>query len=191
MARGMTHGGDGRTDTGVVLGAAAAGLVAGLAANMGRKLVVQAVSGVSGDWFDALKTEHRLALAIFDRIQQTRPDQKMRRSTLLMQLKHALSKHAFEEENTVYPALREVGSKESADKLNHDHGYIKTYLYELEMMNKDDPQWLTRVAEFRQLVERHVREEEDEIFPAFRARMSEDQNAKLTAAMNKEGFKLA
>jgi hypothetical protein len=36
-----------------------------------------------------------------------------------------------------------------------------------------------------------MREEENEIFPSFRSRMSDDQNAKITALMNKEGFKFA
>lgn len=193
MAHAQTYGGNRRSGSnrGAVIGAAAVGLAAGLAANLGRKVVVQSVSGLSGDWFDALKTEHAMALKIFDAIQATREDQKMKRSTLLMQLKHALGKHAFQEENVVYPALRDAGDKERADKLNHDHGYVKQYLYDLEMMAKDDPAWLGQVVEFRQLVERHVREEENEIYPAFRSRMSEEQNSRLSAAMNKEGFKLA
>jgi hypothetical protein len=36
-----------------------------------------------------------------------------------------------------------------------------------------------------------MHEEEDDIFPRFRDRLSEDQNAKLTTRMNKEGFKFA
>lgn len=181
----------GRSDTAAIWGAAAAGLAAGLAVNVGRKLMVQAASGVTGDWVDALATEHRMALAIFDKLEQTRDDQKMKRSTLLTQLKHALGKHAFEEENVVYPALRQHGDSEHADKLNHDHGYVKQYLYELENMAKDDPQWLSKVGEFRQMIEEHMREEENEVFPAFRAQLSDTENKKLTLMMNKEGFKVA
>jgi hemerythrin superfamily protein len=68
---------------------------------------------------------------------------------------------------------------------------VKTYLYELEGMAKDDPAWLARVRDFRAMIEEHMREEEDEIFPAFRERLSEEKNAELTALMNKEGFKFA
>lgn len=197
MAQAQIYGGNRggthmlRGNRGAVLGAAAVGLAAGLAANLGRKAVVQSMSAMSGDWFEALKTEHAMTMKIFDAIQATRDDQKIKRSTLLMQLKHALGKHAFEEENVVYPALRDAGDKEAADKLNHDHGYVKQHLYDLEMMAKDDPSWLGKVAEFRMLVERHVREEEDEIYPRFRTKLSEEQNARITAAMNKEGFKIA
>jgi hypothetical protein len=33
--------------------------------------------------------------------------------------------------------------------------------------------------------------EENEVFPAFHATLSEEQNAKLSALMNREGFKMA
>src|SRR4051812_20915281 len=56
---------------GVIAGAALAGAAVGIAANVGRKLFVQMACGASGDWVDALKTEHRLALAIFDKILAT------------------------------------------------------------------------------------------------------------------------
>ena len=193
-----SHGGRGRSGgrfrsgnggNGKLWGAVAAGVAVGLAANMGRKFAMQAMSGgATGDWFEALKTEHRMALAVFDKIEATRDDQTMQRMMLLTKLKNALTKHTIEEEDVIYPALRDAGRKDAADKLNHDHGYVKTYLYELLNMAKDSPAWIAKVREFRALVEEHVREEEDEIFPSFRNGMSKEQNAKLTTLLNKEGF---
>ena len=171
--------------------AAAAGVLAGIAATIGRKVAVQAVSGMAGDWLDALKAEHQAAMLLFDKLQATSDAQTAKRATLLAQLRHALGKHAFEEENVVYPALRDAGEKEEADRLSHDHGYLNQYLYDLENMARNDPRWLSKVADFRRDLEKHVREEEDRIFPGLRLRLSEDQNAKVTAAMNREGYKLA
>ncbi|WP_324750269.1 hemerythrin domain-containing protein [Sphingomonas sp. LY54] len=178
-------------NTGVLVGAAVAGAAVGLAANMGRKMFVQMSSGASGDWVEALKTEHKLALAIFDKIQATDDSQTMMRSHLLAKLKYALTKHALEEENVIYPALRAADEIAGADRLNADHGYVKTYLYELETMAKDDPAWLARVSDFRAMIEEHMREEEEELFPMLRGRLSEEDNAKLSTMMNKEGFKFA
>ena len=179
------------TKTGVLVGAAVAGAAVGLAANVGRKLFVQFSSGATGDWFDALKTEHELARAIFDKIEATDESQTVMRTHLLMKLKYALDKHAIQEENVIYPALREAGEKQQADHLNADHGYVKTYLYELENMEKDDPAWIARVRDFRSAIEEHMNEEETQIFPAFRNRLSEEKNKELSALMNKEGFKFA
>lgn len=177
-------------NAGTLIGVAAAGAAAGFAANLGRKFVVQFATG-RGDWFESLKNEHEMVLKIFDKMEATRNDQTMMRSLLLTQLKHALGKHALEEENVIYPALREADEEADADHLNHDHGYVKTYLYELDTMENDSPEWKAKVREFREMTEKHIREEEDRIFPQFHASLSEEQNKKLTGAMHKEGMKLA
>ena len=178
-------------NTGVLVGAAMAGAAMGLAANAGRKLFVQFAGGMAGDWMDALKAEHEMTLAIFDKIEATTDDQRMMRSHLLAKLKAALGKHAIEEEMVIYPALRQANETDQADELNSDHGYVKTYLYELETMANDDPQWLARVRDFRTMIEEHMREEENEIFPRLHGKLSDAQNANLTTMMNKEGFKHA
>lgn len=177
-------------NTGAVVGAAVAGAAAGFAAHLGRKFVVQMTTGRT-DWFESLRNDHEMVLKIFGKIEDTRDDQTMMRSMLLMQLKHALSKHALEEENVIYPALRDANEASDADHLNHDHGYIKTFLYELETMAKDSPEWIGKVREFRSMTEKHIREEEDRIFPEFHDSLTEEQNKKLTTAMHKEGLKLA
>jgi hemerythrin superfamily protein len=174
---------------GKLWGAVAAGVVVGFAANLGRKAAVQAVTGgATGDWFEALKAEHRITMKVFDMIEATEDDQTVRRGLLLAKLKYSLSRHALEEEDVVYPALRDAARKEVADKLNHDHGYIKTYLYELLEMPKDSPAWIVKIRELRALIEDHVREEEEDIYPAFHASLSDEQNARLTTLLNKEGF---
>ena len=178
-------------NTGVLMGAAMAGAAVGIAANVGRKLFVQFTSGATGDWLDALKTEHAMTLAIFDKIEATADDQVVARGNLLMKLKYALTKHAHQEESVVYPALRQANSAHDADALNAEHGYVKTYLYELETLPKDSPEWLARVRDFRAMIEEHMRMEENEVFPAFRNILTPEQNARITALMNKEGFKMA
>ena len=181
----------GRGQTGAIAAAAVAGAAVGLAANFGRKFLVQGMGSAAGDWADVLTAEHQAALAIFDKIEATDDDQTTTRSHLLMKLKYALTKHAHQEESVIYPALREANSAHDADALNAEHGYVKTYLYELETMANDSPEWLARVRDFRSMIQEHMRMEEDEVFPKFRNSLSEEQNAKLTAMMNKEGFKLA
>jgi len=177
--------------TAKLVGVAAAGLVTAFAVNLGRKAAVQAPTALAGDWFEGLKVEHKAALALFDRIQATDNSETGQRTALLTQLKHALSKHAFTEENVVYTALRAWGDKADADKLNHDHGYVKQYLYELEDMDNATPAFLAKIAAFRADLEAHIREEEDAIFPPLHADLGDAGNAKLTALANKEGFKLA
>jgi hemerythrin-like domain-containing protein len=181
----------GSGNTGVLVGAAIAGAAVGIAANVGRKLFVQFSSGATGDWFDALKTEHTMTLAIFDKIEATDDSQGITRANLLMKLKYALDKHAHQEEHVVYPALRQANSAHDADALTSEHGYVKTYLYELETIPNTSPEWLARVRDFRAMIQEHMRMEEDEVFPAFQKMLTPEQNARITSLMNKEGFKVA
>jgi hemerythrin superfamily protein len=175
-------------ESGPIIAAALGGAAIGFAANYGRKFITQAVSGISGDWDEVLATEHDLTLAVFDKMLATDSSQTWKRSMLLMQLTHALDKHAHEEEMVVYPALREADQAVEADQLNSEHGYIKTFLYDLGQMGPDAPNWLEKVREFRGLVAEHAKMEEEQVFPAFKRGLDEEQNAKITALVNKDGF---
>lgn len=176
---------------GVLIGAAAAGMVVGLAANFGRKAVVQGITAAQGNWDEGLKAEHMATLKIFDAIEATGEKNMLRRQMLLTQLKHALSKHAFEEENVIYPAMRDHGQIEAADELVHDHGYVKQYLFDLSELEASDPAWIAKVRAFRADIEKHMRSEEEDLFPKLKAALGDEGNAHITSAMNKAGFAAA
>lgn len=174
-----------------LIGAAAVGLAVGLAANFGRKAIVQGMTAAQGQWDEGLKAEHEATLRLFDALEATNESHTTRRKMHLIQLKHALSKHAFEEENVVYPAMRDHGQVEEADELIHDHGYVKQYLFDLSELDPSDPAWIAKIREFRSELERHIRAEEEELFPKLRNALGEDGNAHVTSVMNRAGFAAA
>ena len=176
---------------GPLLGAALAGVAIGLGANYARKAMMQGMEATVGDWDEILAAEHDMALAIFDKMLATDESQTFKRKMLLMKLVHALDKHAHQEEMVVYPALREANETTDADTLENEHGYIKTYIYELNEAGPDSPTWLEKVREFRGLVARHAHMEEEEVFPRFKQDLSEEQNARITSLVNRDGFWMA
>jgi hemerythrin superfamily protein len=178
-------------NAGPVLGAALAGMAIGFAANYGRKFLMQGMESVAGDWDDILAAEHEMTLAVFDKMLATDETQTWKRNMLLMKLTHALDKHAHQEEMVVYPALREANLAVDADHLEGEHGYIKTYIYELKNMGPSSPNWLEKVREFRALVSKHAHMEEEEVFPAFKQDLTEEQNKKITGMVNADGFWMA
>lgn len=182
----QTKNSSGNTTSKVVT-AAVGGLVVGLMANVGRKVAMQLMESTYGEWDDILKAEHDATLMIFDKLQETGPDNTAKRTMYLLQLKHALTKHALEEENVVYPTMRENGLTEEADELNNDHGYVKQFLFELGKMDPSDHAWGAKIAEFRRQIETHQREEENTLFPQLREKLSVEANASMTTALNKEG----
>ena len=176
---------------GPVLGAALAGVAIGFAANYGRKALMQGMESMAGDWDEILAAEHDMALAIFDKMLATDASQSFKRKMLLMKLTHALDKHAHQEEMVVYPALREANEAADADTLEGEHGYIKTFIYELNEMGPEAPNWLEKVREFRQLVSTHAHMEEEQVFPRFKREMDAEQNARITSLVNRDGFWMA
>jgi hemerythrin superfamily protein len=173
---------------GPIIAAAIGGAAIGFAANFGRKAIMQGMAASAGDWDEILSTEHDMALAIFDKMLATDGTQSFKRKMLLMKLTHALDKHAHQEEMVVYPALREANEAADADSLESEHGYIKTFIYELNEMGPESPNWLDKVREFRNLVSEHAHMEEEEVFPRFKQEMDEEQNARITSLVNRDGF---
>jgi hemerythrin superfamily protein len=178
-------------DGGALVGAAIAGAAIAVAANLGRKAVIQGMSASAGDWDEALAAEHDAALAVFDKLLATDDSQTFKRTMLVKKLTRALDKHAHEEEHVVYPALREANEAHDADALEGEHGYVKTFLFELNEMEKGSPDFLKKVRDFRSMIEPHMRMEEEQVFPRFKREMNEEQNAHITSLVNKEGFKMA
>lgn len=178
-------------NAGPLLGAALAGAAIGFAANYGRKFLMQGLESAAGDWDDILAAEHDMALTIFDKMLATDETQTWKRSMLLMKLTHALDKHAHQEEMVVYPALREANMAVNADELEGEHGYIKTFIYELKNMGPSAPNWLEKVREFRELVSTHAKMEEEQVFPSFKQDLTDEQNEKITGLVNADGFWMA
>ena len=177
--------------SGKFLLAGGAGLLLGLLANPARKLAVQAPSMFKKSWDEALAAEHKATLAVIDLIETTSEDDTGRRSILLAQLKHAIGKHAFEEENTVYAMMRQRNLLEPAQALNEDHAEVKRFLFELTELPKSDLRWIVKVRALRGALEEHMRMEENEHFPRLRNALSAEENEHLSVAMNKEGLKVA
>jgi hemerythrin superfamily protein len=176
---------------GPIIAAAIGGAAIGFAANYGRKALIQGMEASIGDWDEILAAEHREALALFDRLLETDDGQTFKRKMLFMKLCHALDKHSHAEEMVVYPALRGDDNVADADHLESEHGYIKTFIFELDEMGPDSPDWLQKIRDFRDLVAEHAKMEEDEVFPKFKKDMTADENAHITSLVNRDGFWMA
>lgn len=175
-----------------LLGALAAGAAIGIGANWARKFLQQKSESMmaGGEWDQILALEHKATLAKFDLLLATDDSDTGKRAALVKTIHYALNKHAHQEEQVVYPALRQANETVDADHLEHEHGYVKTYLYRLENIEKDSAEFLPTVREFRELIAEHARMEEEQVYPRFKASMNEEQNAKITMLMNKEGMKM-
>ena len=174
-----------------LIGAAVAGAALGFAAHIGRKAIMQGMEASAGDWFDMLKKDHDEIQKILEQMLATDESQTWKRSMLLMKLAHKLDKHSYEEENVIYPALRDDNDSVEADQLDTEHGHVKTLIFELKQMDSDSPLWLEKVRKLRDSLDAHIRMEEEQVLPRLKQDLDEEQNARLTMMVNKAGFTMA
>lgn len=181
---------DGRGHIGDLLMGGVIGLALGVALNPARKAAMQALEATAGDWFEILKTEHRAAEKLLDKLVATEADEVTKRQLLLTQIAYALNKHAITEENVVYPALREKDLA-AAKKLGAEHLDVKALIARLQyVLEKDDPAWIETARELRDHVLAHAQEEEDVVLASFHDGLGEEANASLTRRLNWEGLKV-
>ena len=174
----------------MVAGALGVGFVTAFALLNSKKAAVATSTAMSGDWFDVLSSERRRIERLFKQIEVTSDDQAVRRGRLAEALSAALTKHSLQKENVIYPALRGSDQGAASTHLAAEQFEIKTYLYELDALPKGDPRWMRKLKALQHLVEEHMREEEETVFPPFHEALSAAENTRLTKAMNREALKL-
>lgn len=131
--------------------------------------------------YDRLKQDHDKHRAILDKLARTHGDSDERR-VLFDEIKAEVDAHAAAEEQTFYASL--IERQDGTEKARHsiaEHKEAADILEELAEMEFDSTGWLTRFKTFKDELEHHMQEEEDEVFPKARKLIS-DSDAKALAA---------
>ena len=172
-------------------GAAALGVVAGLSVGRIRKAVAKASMALTGDWEKQMKAEHGALRKVLKAMADSEASQAAERVALVETAADLLTRHAVEEENIVYPALRASGMTSAVKAQLDDHADMRSMIRELQELAAEDPIWLDTAKRLKKLVYRHVRQEEQELFPALHEAALEGDNDRLTQLVRKEGLKLS
>jgi len=174
----------------MVAGALGVGFVTAFALLNSKKAANTAATALTGDWYEGLTGEHTRIEKLFTQIAETVDGQTTRRTRLLESLNNLLTRHTLQKENVLYPALRATDQGASSMHLAAELFEIKTYLYELEALPKDDPRWLRKAKALQKLVEEHI-EGESAVLANFHDTLSSSDGQRLTKAMHREALKLA
>ncbi len=180
-------------DTGRVMalaGAAAIGVMAGLALSRTRRTAMKAVMALTGDWERQLKAEHAVVKRLLKAMAESEPGEAVKRTTLLASVDEALTRHALEEEKVIYPALKSAGAEEATELLYADHAQLKTRIRELQEVSAEDPLWVESAKTLRRLFQTHVRAEE-QLFPLLHDLGDKPRNRALTGQMRREGARVS
>ena len=132
------------------------------------------MEGVS-DPAKLLIMDHQKVERIFEQIEAAKnPNQAQ---GLVSQLTFELERHTEIEEQILYPFIRQEvpGGAEMMNEAEEEHAEAKTVLAEFSTLDFDSPDFAQKLKELKGLIEHHVKEEENEVFP----KLGESVDAKV------------
>jgi hemerythrin superfamily protein len=166
-------------------------LAAVIASRVLPPLLAQAVgtaqAAAGRDPFEALADDHTMILSLLNRMESSPNNAVFDRTQLLLRLKRRLAAHALAEEDVVYPLLHDRAREvDDTMHLYSEHAEMKMHLFTLEQMPKNDPRWRGTVAELKNLIAEHVKQEEEVDFPKLRAVLDSKETAMMSGGMQRE-----
>lgn len=125
------------------------------------------------DVVELLSDQHRQVEALFEQFQQA--SDSAIKAGIARDVIVLLSKHSGVEEMDVYPAIQHDVSEAAADSLTHEHQELKQLLADIESAEPGTADFDRKVAQARVAVRAHVAEEEGQVFPLMRQKLSPDR----------------
>ena len=125
-----------------------------------------------------LESQHRKVEALFKKLESGRSDP----TTVLEELANSLAAHMAIEQEIFYPRVKEV----EADLVNEsfeEHAVAELALKRLLMTDHEEEAFQARLTTLQELIEHHVQEEEQELFPKVEKALEEDDLAQLGKQM--------
>lgn len=129
------------------------------------------------DALDLLRQDHAVVAELFDRYENLDDREGKKKRDLISRIIPALTVHARIEEELFYPALRQaIGNQAVMEEADVEHAMIRSLMADLHRTNVDASHFDAKVRSLAHLVERHVEEEEAQMF-----RDARDSNLNLVA----------
>ncbi|MET0983720.1 MAG: hemerythrin domain-containing protein [Telluria sp.] len=122
------------------------------------------------DAVDLLERQHREVEAMFERFENMTDRATVSKKKLADEICNALIMHTTIEEEIFYPATREA-SEETDDMVDEavvEHASAKDLIAQIQEMDPGDDLYDAKVKVLSEMIEHHVEEEEEEMFPKAR-----------------------
>jgi hemerythrin superfamily protein len=145
-----------------------------------KEPAVSTTDSKTQDAIELLVTDHREVDQMFAQIESGQGN----KDELVRQITKELSMHAAVEEQILYPAMRRVLDDGDAkvEEAIQEHQEMKEALSDIERLGSS-PQREGKLQKLMADVRHHVQEEEGELFPEMRSKVSEDELRSMGAAM--------
>ena len=124
---------------------------------------------------DLLIADHNRCRGLFARFKDAQEsDDADTMSQLATKIFEELEVHMAIEEEIFYPVVRDENRdiSETVDEGEQEHHVAKVLLSELKQLPDGTDEWVAKVTVLRESVEHHIQEEESDLFPPLRNRIS-------------------
>lgn len=136
---------------------------------------------------DLLKADHEKVKDILSQLSESTERALKKRAELLARLEIEVSIHTRLEEEILYPAFKEAGSKEEDVmyyEAKEEHRTVDSLvLPDLKETDPGTPEFAGRVKVVKELLEHHIEEEESEMFPKAKQLLGKAKLDELGAQM--------
>jgi hemerythrin superfamily protein len=154
-------------------------------------MLTQAKAALAGEAgiFNTLRGEHQELRSLMSRLLSTTDDAPgvRVRFELIDVLRTELIAHARAEEREFYAVMQQYDSTvEEADERLLEHEEIERWVDELISMPPADPMWMASFESFAATVERHVKREEEELFPRGQGVITDEQARQIDQLYREE-----
>lgn len=133
---------------------------------------------------DLLKKQHRQVEKLFKQCEKAKEPRQRRQ--LMGQIVEMLKMHTKIEEEVFYPAVRELRTskaEEMIDEAFEEHHVVDLVLAELPEVDPEDGRFEAKITVLSELVEHHVEEEEEEMFPMAEKKLGAERIKELGQRM--------
>jgi iron-sulfur cluster repair protein YtfE (RIC family) len=117
-----------------------------------------------------LESQHRKVEALFKKLESGRSE----RAPVLEELANSLAAHMAIEQDIFYPMIKEV-DEDLVNESFEEHALAELALKRLLLTDPEDESFDARVTALKELIEHHVKEEEEELFPEVEKQIEADQ----------------
>lgn len=139
----------------------------------------------SVDAIKYLESQHREVESLFKQMEELGDRAFKAREKVFGEIAHKLSHHAKIEELFFYPEGKNV-DKDLTLEAYEEHDVIKHMISKIKRTEASDETYMAKVTVLKEVVEHHVKEEENEYFPKARKEFSSEHLEELGAKLKKK-----
>ena len=130
------------------------------------------------DAIQLLTADHKSVKALFQAFEKIkgRGGAEDEKAEIVKRICAELTVHATIEEEVFYPAVREgIDEEDLMDEAAVEHASAKDLIAQLEEASPEDDHYDAKVTVLGEMIDHHVKEEEDEMFPKARKAIDVDE----------------